>query len=241
MQTGTMYHAELENWSKHAPPPHTPSVRAALEYLPEPHKDLLVEHRIDLPTYDGGPSWLGFIDLADLRDPLVPVVYDHKTAGDMRYAKRPSELAHTVQMNSYARWAGSFSNGKHGKPPQHVRLQHTYMLTKGVGATPVNAIATRESVTKNWDRDLALVRKMTQISLGAKTPDDVTPNPATCGAFGGCPYRDRCGLPQERLFSMSTATPKQNGKNGSSMSLAAQLAAHEAAPAAAAAQAAKKT
>jgi hypothetical protein len=74
---------------------------AAGSYFPTPRPNVRPEHRIgfDLPC---GQRMVGAIDVLDLRGP-EPVIRDHKTRADRRYAPSAQELATDLQLTIYAR------------------------------------------------------------------------------------------------------------------------------------------
>lgn len=152
-----------------------------------------------IPTYEGGPDWVGFIDLHfPYSNPLR--IVDYKTTSDLRYAKTAEDLAQDVQMISYGKWALD-------KFPEveTVRLQHIYIATKGKPkAKLISVDVDRPQVLSIWERDVAKVRRMDALRVALPNPDDVAPtgvDTGQCSAYGGCPFRDRCGLVPNTLSS----------------------------------------
>jgi hypothetical protein len=78
---------------------------AGIANLPTRHPDLLIEQRFELPTYPGGPFWVGYVDLFDPRATPRRRVLDHKTTSDFRYCKTPQELLENLQLMAYGWWA----------------------------------------------------------------------------------------------------------------------------------------
>jgi hypothetical protein len=189
MELGTKLHDELEKYLKGGVVPPTLLARKALEFLPEPDPALLVEVEMELETYPGGPIWKGKIDLADPRNARSPMVYDHKTTGNARWAKTPAELQKSAQMVSYALWMGAVAC----PDAEEVRLQHTYMVTEGKPVSfHVPAIVVPEQVQPVWEREIENTRQMALLAKYRPDPMDVRPNTDTCDAFGGCPHRSKC-------------------------------------------------
>jgi hypothetical protein len=148
-----------------------------------------VEREVLLETFPGGPTWVGFIDV---RYPGRKIL-DHKTTSDFRYCKTPEELRQDTQMNVYARW--EYLQGAKGE----LEIAHLYLRTKGRPiANYVSALTTREQTEEIWARDMATVREMAELveRLGVteEKPDEVDPNTESCGMYGGCYFRHRCGI-----------------------------------------------
>jgi hypothetical protein len=233
----------------------------ALPLLPvEPsHIAVKREWGISLETYQGGPIMKGYIDLAippGIGWPafLIPaneaIIGDYKTLSDFRYMKTPEELASSIQMMSYAKWAiTDWPSGLVGATdplPEHVRLLHVYARTKG----PFNrnsirhesAVVSVPEINLFWDKTLDIVREMQSTASACTNADDVEATGALtghCEAYGGCHFRDKCGLaPKEAsvktLFQIgkkpaSTTTPQDNTTMSGSPILQKILAARAAA------------
>jgi RecB family exonuclease len=189
-------------------------VQAGIPFMPKnlPDPAVFVEHEIQMPTHVDGVIWKGYIDLVDLRDG-APAVYDHKTCSDFRYCKTPQELASNVQMVSYGLWA------LQTKPQEElVELKHLYHRTKGSPkCNPVSIRVTRRHINAEWDKIGETVREMHNL-VGSQpaSPQDVFPNTDACGAYGGCFFRQRCGITPS-LFAFQT--PKTNKQQESTMSM----------------------
>ena len=203
---GSAMHAELETYLEHGDPKVLgPIARAGLELLPKPGT-VIIEHDISpLGLTAGGLPALGRIDCLDLRsDP--PEVLDHKSIGDLKWAKTSDELAKNVQMNVYAR-ATTVELERMGVPtPERVKVSHIAYQTKGRNvAQKTSALITQEQIAKTWAHIDATVREMRDVA-STLTPDRVTPTKSACDAFGGCAFRDRCKALQA-TSRISTPTP----------------------------------
>ncbi len=156
------------------------------------------EGEIFIPTYPGGPLWRGFIDLW-LPDEVPQSVLDYKTTSDFRYAKTPNELSRTIQMVSYGKWAFAQTAAK------SVRLEHLYVRTRGAAKThAVETSVTREHVETEWLSLMPRVRKLVTLR-SCSSSDDMTPNgvdTGQCHAYGGCSYREHCGLSPNSLITI---------------------------------------
>ena len=179
--------------------------RAAIAVLPARSSELLIEHKFELLTYPGGPGWLGYIDFIDA-GPSRVVVGDHKTRSDFRYCSKPEDLLKDPQMISYARFAlDHFRRGE-------VDVVHKYVCTKGTGrgvktykTLEVSAVANRKQVEHVWAELMPVVQAMVSLrDAEAIAFDDIAPNTASCGAFGGCAYRTNCGYaaPAPKLINI---------------------------------------
>lgn len=130
----------------------------------------------------------GFIDVLDL-NAAAPLVTDWKTRGDpVRYSKTDEQLFTDVQMNVYA--AETFRMA----PTQAVGVRHVNIGTKPPNAVTVSGPVrlTRQDVDAFFaERIEPVVTRMKREAL-QPSPFRVTPNFRACGAFGGCPFKDKC-------------------------------------------------
>jgi hypothetical protein len=185
-----------------------PYVEALAPHLPPPtHDELIIEQRIDMDCWPGGPKWLGFIDIGfSAASPLQ--IKDIKSTSDFRYAKTPLELKDNIQLNSYGRWV------YHTTPYRgEIELGHIYIKTgtkvpKKPKVKPVSVITDYDYVMDYWEREMVTVREM-QCAAGAKSAHELPPTISACGMYGGCPFRGECGLTTKELFSVGT---KKKGK-----------------------------
>jgi RecB family exonuclease len=206
-QRGINIHEAIEAFLRHGiKPPEGEKVRLFVDVV-EKHLagmkgEVLIEQRIDLETFPGGPPWVGFIDyLRDEHAGEPMLVLDYKTTSDFRYAKTPEELRDDSQLNSYGWWA--YQNGHEGP----MMLGHLYLLTrtKTPKPLPVYAPTDYETVRGVWERDVETVKEMVE---AAKVADvqELEPTPSACGMYGGCPYRSQCGM--TALFGVGTKPKK---------------------------------
>lgn len=156
--------------------------------------DIEVESNIsiylDPSKVDGTPrQYIGIIDHYDVSDRYLPIITDHKTTSNMKYAKTEFELQEDVQMISYAKYA--FDN-----EPQadEVKVQHNVIPTYGAAkAELTEAIVTRAHVEKKWSEWLPILDQM-DIALTQEVhlvnPDGL--KNGECQRFGGCPHQSRC-------------------------------------------------
>jgi RecB family exonuclease len=193
-ERGTNIHSELEHyietgitrpseWSKY--------VDAAKPFLPTlSESGVVAEKEFRLPTFDGGPVWVGYKDL-EIRAEKVVRIFDYKTTSDFRYAKTPAELATDVQMSTYAHEAWLSHDGV-----DRVEVGHLYLLTKNKTPKTLFVLADipKRTAAEQWQRDLAVVKQTVDAAACITNGEDLPPNTSACGMYGGCDFRARCGL-----------------------------------------------
>jgi RecB family exonuclease len=204
--------------------------KEALLLLPQDPKQLIKrECGITLDTYENGPQLIGYIDLAIPDGVGWPaflvtqdekIIGDYKTTSDFRYMKTPEELADNVQMMTYAKWALDHLSSKSQDilglvplEPKNVRLVHMYAKTRGkISRNSIrdsNAVVTPDQINAYWDKTLDTIREMEHVST-CGSHEDVEAKGALnghCEAYGGCSFRDKCGISKESgikgLFQIS--------------------------------------
>ena len=226
-----------------------------LPLLPPDPRDLTQrECYITLETYPGGPQLIGYVDLMMPQGVgwpsfLIPaseiIIGDYKTTSDFRYMKTPEELADNVQMMTYAKWAlekyAKSDDGILDLSVEGVRLLHIYAKTRPPftksSIRNSSAIVTPHQIEGYWQKTLDTVREMAQVSL-CGNPEDVKPEGTLnghCEAYGGCSFRDKCGIQKESgikgLFNISKK-PKTETQETPDMSGSAIMAKIQAARAA---------
>lgn len=194
-ERGTKVHTAIENYLKHGTidPDFADYVAVAAPFLPGPDEQYKAEQEITLPTFDGGPLLVGYVDL--LKHELIG---DYKTTSDFKYAKTPGELAEDIQLNAYAKWYFAGFSG------DTVTLKHIYLLTKGKypKGHEVSVTVTREQVDEIWAKTIDITKEMAKVVSSLVPPkgdvpdraEDLTPNTDSCNLYGGCFYRNRCGI-----------------------------------------------
>jgi hypothetical protein len=230
---GTEVHAILESYLKGGPTPSMGSpllaeriAASGLIHLPQPGPELQVEQLLDPPLlFAGETPWEGKIDWltqpTEYTDPVTGQhwhqfqVGDHKTTKNFRYAKSSSELRTLTQFVSYAYWKalqvwgpGVFTQGGYRIMGTHV-YYHTQPENLG-------ARAARSKRVDCWleTKDIpALVSALNRtvadmVVTATKTnQEDVPGERATCGAFGGCPFRMQCTIGRRTMNNESTGLP----------------------------------
>ena len=198
MRLGTLIHKEVEHYlltGEVRDSDWADLVREGASLTPRPSKDMLVEHKLVIPTWEGGPEWVGYLDLGYLHEGVL-CVDDWKTKSSFNYCKSPEELANDIQMGSYGLWLLAMAPKLFGAAINVVKLSHINLKTKGKKeARRVEVVVNKEQIVKRWEKSLELVREM--VSWAEKQPEKsetLPPNPKMCGAYGGCFYRPICGF-----------------------------------------------
>ena len=192
---GTEVHDLLERYLKYGTTfPDTKPGRIAksgVSLLPAPGEGV-VEGKITVQSIE--PPLMGFIDLYIGGD--IPEVIDHKTLKDWKWAKTEEELASDLQMIPYAVHALNKTGAK------QVRITHfQYITTGSPEARQVSTILDAKHVYEEWNKLKELAVEMKATSLVEKA-QEVEETLSACGAYGGCPYQEMCGVmkPRENPF-----------------------------------------
>lgn len=195
-QIGHDIHEKIETACATGEPPSDPRARAGFETLIADVKDvnaLRVEGEISIslpPAFNGRPRiFIGFIDAYDCSDRSLPVVTDHKTTSDLKYAKTSYELAEDVQMISYAKYVLN-----HEPQAEQVKLQHNAIPTRGAAkAILTSAVVERAHVESKWRGYLTVLGQMDEAhELDVSDVEAAGLKNGECERFGGCPHRERC-------------------------------------------------
>ncbi len=207
-ELGIQVHAVLEAWLRNGTPINTMTragqiVMSGLHLLPAPQTPgmrIEEEFRIEI----GGHRFVGYKDVEFLQR-VPPLVEDHKTTKDFRWAKTADDLRENVQACLYA------VDAMHRAGANECDLQWTYFRTTKEGAHPVRLRVTREQITPRLERICRSADEMTLLLASGCRAQDVTPNASACEAFGGCEYQQLCNLtPEERIRAIMTQQQAHN-------------------------------
>jgi hypothetical protein len=208
-QLGVDTHGELEGWLREARVPSSLGkegllAQAMIPYLPPPQavdpknverdelivvQDVLFNIKVDL-FMPWQVSWDGV---------TRPRTYDHKTSGDpARWAPKPDQIQYDPQAALYAAWTIIVTQ------QTEIDLQWNYVKTKGaIVVHPVCATVTDEMITPRMLANVETGRAIKEHIKNTKRALDVVHDPRACDEYGGCPYRERCGIsPKERIVSI---------------------------------------
>jgi CRISPR/Cas system-associated exonuclease Cas4 (RecB family) len=167
--------------------------------------DLVVyEQGYEVPTYEGGPTWVGFWDVLWVParpGPVVAAVPDYKTRGDAFWAPSPKAMLETVQMRAYQAAVLQASGDDVWRSESAVvGCAHVNVLTQGEPrAWTVAGEVEAPEVRDAWARLLDTVRQM--VATRPLAEAEVEQRGATngyCRAFRKtCPHFERCRPPAE--------------------------------------------
>jgi hypothetical protein len=223
---GTALHASIENYLVTGRREDLNALALpGLHMLPRPGPDLMIEHDIvggdlkNAPLRAAGVPIAGFIDLVhrrcvneggsdvtDVQDPPNTVsITDWKSTSNIKYIKSPKEMADTLQMTTYGKWALT-------KWPESewVRLSHGYFITKGKNVPKkVSLRVHRDQIDQRWKHIDKLAGYL--VDVAKETNQDKIPgNARACDAYRGCFHRDYCSYAMhnslDSLGAPSTAT-----------------------------------
>lgn len=207
---GSAVHKVLEGWLKEGTPPDSNTQEGAIAkqgirggWLPTPSPNLLVEHEF-LLQMDADIYTYGFIDC--VVPGTIPMVIDHKTTSDLRWAMTEGELGADPQALLYALWAMF-----HFNVPKVTARWIYYAATnpeKGIrkprGAKPIEFVFDSASgYFIEQIRQIVLdMRDIVHIRENKLPGITHKPNPDACSAYGGCPHAEKCNLSSsERIDS----------------------------------------
>ncbi len=205
-ELGVAIHAQLEGWLREgrAIQTDTPAgaiAMAGLHYLPAPKSEgLEVETQFGLEL--GGHRFLGYKD-AQILSRIPPIVIDHKTTADFKWAKTPEELRDNYQACLYA------ADAMHKAGAAECDLAFVYYKTRGRPESKLVLLrVSRDDVTPTLERAIRLAAEMAAAREAGCKGKELPVNPAACGAFGGCDYAGAvCGMTHEEKFTvMSNST-----------------------------------
>jgi hypothetical protein len=198
-KVGSGTHSELEDWLAHGAVPDENKVVPTSKGLRYPGKIAMaglplipapgtceVERKFWLEIEPGVVIY-GLIDF--LAQIPVPIVGDHKTTTDFKWALSPDDLLTDEQNTIYAVVGMLLLN----QPA--VLTRWVYYLNHG---TPEARAVDR---TRNWNEAVValqplaeLVKTSMEFHRTIKTALELPPNPGHCGAYGGCEHIGRCQI-----------------------------------------------
>lgn len=148
-------------------------------------------HDVTLESWVSVGNVRGRVDLLVV-DGDAATVLDLKTTSNAKYALEPSEIATDIQMVCY----GLAVADAH-PAVRYVTLVHLYTLTKGAPkAWRSETCVHVDDLRKHYDEHIApLVDGARALWHDTEPPPALenAPNTPACNAYGGCPFRARCG------------------------------------------------
>jgi hypothetical protein len=227
---GERLHHQNERYLLGGPLPEHASASRLMEdvKVPRPAAGLLVEQP---KNYNLGLTLSG-IAIRGRPDLIVPPtvsatsfdIWDWKSTSSFNWTKTEEELANDVQAIIYSKY------GFTKLYPNAVTASfwHGYMLTDGVGHQVVGPVSiSRSEADEKFAAMSPIVDEMAEIALIENHEDVPRPDTdAPCNAFGGCPFKETCGVgiqTFESLFSDRTPTPITSTITSAIMSLRDKL------------------
>lgn len=175
--------------------------------------DLEIEAAIQVDILDAAGNVIAtMVGRKDLgyEEPDAVYIEDHKSTSSFDYAKTPAQLAENIQLVSYAKAARAAGATK------PLVVSHIYYLTKNkikVATHRVEATLTEDQIAQVWARVVAATTEMVHLRATKPGADAVEPTGVFskhCGAYGGCQFKERCGITNESqlggYFTMSDPT-----------------------------------
>lgn len=185
---GTKVHSILEEYLRQGTPPDPKTelgriALAGIKYLPTPG---LAEIEEEFAIECDVAKYVGFIDFSYMKEDM-PIVGDHKTTGNLAWAKTPMMLRTDTQAILYAVYAIE----KH--KTDVVGLNWVYYRTKTHPESfLVSLELDREAVEREFLGIQGMARQMVQAHENNLQAKDLTPNPQSCNNYGGCEFLKRC-------------------------------------------------
>lgn len=170
-----------------------PLVAPARKLLEAVPLDAEIEYYFELKLGPGSAgTWhdfRGYIDLTWLEH-ATPVVWDHKSTGNLAWAKNPEDLLKDPQATLYAKAAwDKYYLGE----PGAVDLRWQYYRTKDAPAIKTTRLRVLPGDVEPRLRKTIQTADKLQAAIDAgKRAGDMPPNWDACFAFGGCPFREHC-------------------------------------------------
>jgi len=136
-----------------------------------------------------------------------PRVYDHKTCGDFKWCVTEHDIQYNAQGALYALWTMLKTEER------VVDLQWNYVRTKGaIKVNPVFAPVSDAMIVPRMEKSVQTGREIKWHLKNTKRALDIAPDPRACDEYGGCPYRDRCGITaKERIVHIMSDFKNQPG------------------------------
>jgi hypothetical protein len=203
-QLGTDVHTILEAWLMYSTPPNinTKAGKIAAKMIVNlPYPGTGVTERQFYLTTHNGISYTGKIDWSGIFHEW-PTVVDHKTTGNLAYAKSAAQLHSDLQALTYT-LAGCLGFGI-----DEIQLLWNYGTTKDrdpivqPSRTKIRlpiAVEKFENIVEPYAAEIVYARQSRADPMSFPT------TASACGAFGGCPHQSICNLSEkEKLRGIMT-------------------------------------
>jgi RecB family exonuclease len=178
---------DVKTFSPQSSPEHKIAF-AGYQWWPARSDILEIERKLELEI--AGCPVVGYIDVDAVTQASqagsFPLVIDHKTTSDFKWAMSEEELEKDIQQTIYSADALE----RHGA--ELVKCQWIYYLTKGKpAAKAVGVTLQRSQVEDNLGKLGELVERM-EVARFAEKANELRPNTNACSDYGGCPHSMRC-------------------------------------------------
>lgn len=217
---GIAGHSEIQNYLETGIRALSRRAISGLRAMPPPGSEMLVElpllprggdGKLDLaraPLHAAGIPVFGKIDLlhaqginygapGDPRDPDGTVeVCDWKFSKDLKHAKAGRDLADTIQMSGYGKFALQVL-----PDTRHVRLSHGYFPLKGEFEKRTHLFEP-DQILRGWERAERVGGYLVE-AAAATSADQVPGNARACKAFGkDCAFAPICSIKKSKTLSV---------------------------------------
>jgi len=159
---------------------------------------------------DSGTTCLNGHGGAPFHEVLVrrPRVYDHKTCGTFDYCVTERDIEFNAQAALYALWALIVTESR------LVDVQWNYARTKGaIKVRPVLKPVDDRMIVPRMEKSVQTGREIKWHLKNTKRALDIMPNPNACDEYGGCPYKERCGITaRQRIGAIMSDNFKQGAQ-----------------------------
>ena len=201
---GVRVHAVLEAWLRDGTAFDLSTLEgqiasSGLAHLPMPG-EAEVEKGFVVKT--DAASYRGYIDASFGGDP--PTVLDHKTTGNLQWAKTEDDLRKDIQATIYAAEAMS----RTGKDAVELRWVY-YTTKKPYQSHKVSLVVLREDIEKNFDEIDLIAIDILGAYKNFRTGKELPPSPQACGAYGGCFFVPTCGLTAQDMLKAHLRSDSQ--------------------------------
>lgn len=218
---GIAFHKHNELWLRERKIPEGYASEASLAViplLPPPQTaGLRIEEHFEFEAV--GHTWHGYKDLEHNAH-----IYDYKSTSDLCWAKTPEQLEQDPQATQYA-WDTMLRDGVDA-----VAVTWLYVTRdKRPKRLPVHHVLRLDVIAPRLAQSAATADEIRLMRATVSEPLEVPYNATACDAFGGCPFKAKCGLSvTERMRS---AMSQEAVKNDYLAKLRARKAAAQAATA----------
>lgn len=169
-----------------------------IKHLPTPGSHIETELKFSMDLGELGEI-VGYIDFLVELDPLVG---DHKTTSNLKWAHTKESLVEDVQCVIYAVYVlektGAYS----------VTCRWVYYQTTKPRGRKVEVDLTAEELQAPWAAVIQDIREMDAIRRSGIPADQVDYDSRACGAYGGCPYAGTaCKLTTQEILGSYRKMP----------------------------------